>query len=453
MNSTQIIRNQRGIALPLVLLIAAVLGLLVVSVISISYTEFQASAQTHDDIQAYYLARSGADAVGKYIVDQSKVLSPIGFNNLIFNLSNNVSQKTYLNAGDAGYFETTVVKSGVNIFVSSTGTLNNAKKMVNLVIKQSNENFFQGFGHALFVGSSLSFSGSTRILGSVMSNFNASNQLSFDTSGGQYISGDVYVLNPLLQKNSFSQGATKIQGSVLTAPAPSTFSLPPFPVYPDQSTLQVFNNTFLAGWNPSPPYYIYDNGWYKGGITIKSELVISVGNTDRIIRTKFLNVSGSGKLTINKTGTGKLIIYIDDTSSSALVVANGAKINQNGDPGDMQIYFNTTEFIADGSVTLKSLLYGKNTKITINGSGTVFGHIITGSTQVNFNGDATAYVQAIFAPNALVKLEGSGKVKGVVIANTCTLAGGSYIEFASLAQDQNLAKIFGTSVLAYDYWS
>ena len=448
----QIQKNQKGIVLPLVLIISIVLGLLVITVISISYSENVNSSLQQDTTQAYYLARSGSDALGNYIVEQSKILSPIGFDNLISNMQNHPSEKTKLDSTDAGYFEINVVRSGSRIYIKSTGTVNTAKRDVTLVINQTSENFFEGFNHALFVGNTLSFSGSTKVMGSVMSNFNAANQLTFDGSGGQYISGDLYVTNSQLQKNSFSYGTTKIQGSVLPLSEPSVFSLPPFPTYPDQSVLPVFNTPFLAGWNPSPPYYMNTDGWYKGGITIQSELIITVGNTDRLIRTKSLNVSGSGKLTINKTGTGKLIIYIDDTGSSAFVAANGAKINQNGDPGDMQIYFNTTDFTADGSVTLKSLLYGKNTKITVNGSGTIFGHIITGSSQVNFNGDATAYVQAIFAPNALVKLEGSGKVRGVVVANTCSLAGASYIEFASLSEDKNLAKIFGKSVLGYEEW-
>jgi len=448
----KLIHNRKGIVLPLVLLIAAVLGILVLTVISLSYSDNMNSANHQDNTQAYYLARSGADSLGTYIVDQSKNLSPIGFDNLIANMHNHPSEKTYLATGDKGYFEISVVRIGVKIYVTATGTVNGSKKVVTLVISQSSENFFQGFGHALFVGNQLSFSGSTKVLGSVMSNFNASNQLSFDGSGGQYISGDLYVTNSQLAKNSFNYGTTKILGNVLPLPEQSVFTLPPFPTYPDQSTLPVFNTKFTAGWNPSPPYYMATDGWYKGGIVIQSELIITVGNADRIIRTASLNVSGSGELTINKTGTGKLIIYIDNKDSSALVVSNGAKVNQNGNPGDMQIYFDTTSFTADGSVTLKSLLYGKNTMITVNGSGTIFGHIITGASQVNFNGDATAYVQAIFAPNALVKLEGSGKVKGVVVANTCSLAGGSYIEFASLSQDQNLAKIFGKTVLAYEQW-
>jgi len=445
-------RNNKGIILPLVLLIAIVLGMLVLAVMSLSYTDNQNSAEHQKTTQAYYLARSGADALGKYIIDQSKILSPIGFDNLISNMQNHPSEKTYLNTGDDGYFEIDVVRTGGKIYITGTGTVDNTHQIVTLVLAQGSENFFSGFGHALFVNNSVQFSGSTRILGSVMSNFNASNQLVFDSSGGQYISGDVYVTNPSLTKSSFNQGNTKIQGSVLPLAEQSHFDLPPFPVYPDQSTLPVFNSTFTAGWNPAPPYYMNTDGWYKGGIVIQSELIITVGNADRIIRTASLNVSGSGKLTINKMGTGKLIVYIDNKDSSALVVANGAKINQNGDPGDMQIYFDTTSFTADGSVTLKSLLYGKNTMITVNGSGTIFGHIITGSSQVNFNGDATAYVQAIFAPNALVKLEGSGKVRGVVVANTCSLAGGSYIEFASLSSDQNLAKIFGKTVLDYEQW-
>jgi len=158
------------------------------------------------------------------------------------------------------------------------------------------ESFYNGTSEALYVDNSLSLKGSSTVSGTVVSNFTASNQLSFDSSGGQYVSGDLFVKNPSLSKNSFAYGSTKIFGNVYLITQPNAFTLPPFPSYPDQSSLPTFTAKFVAGWNPSPPYHINTSAWYKGGIDILSELIFDIGNDDLIIRTKYLRVSGSGKL-------------------------------------------------------------------------------------------------------------------------------------------------------------
>ena len=458
------VKKQDAFILPLILIISFVIGLLVMSVISLGYSDNRNSTYQHESTQAYYLARSGADTMSHYLMAQVKIQSKDQFSAFVTALCNQTSSKTYLTNGDIGYFEVSLTQNGTYIYINSVGTYNTATKKVVLVLNQTLYNIFVSMSDGLYVDSSLKFSGSTSVRGNVNSNFTNASQLSFDSSGGQYISGNVITTNASLTKSSFNQGTTKIQGSVGSKAAADTYPMPAFPTYPGASELKVYGNK-TAGWNPSPPYYLdavqagYKGAWYQGGIDVLSELIIPVGNTDFILRTKYFKVSGAGTVKLNKTGTGKLIIYIDDTDSSALTMANGATINYQhsdgsmGDDGDMQIYFNTTQLTIDGSVKLRSLLYGLNTIMTINGSGTVLGHIITGANQINLNGDASANVQAIFAPNAACYLNGSGKIKGVVVAKTCELAGGSWIEFASLAQDANIAYIFGKPDLGIDYWS
>ncbi|MEI6602637.1 MAG: hypothetical protein WCL54_04050 [Clostridia bacterium] len=302
--------------------------------------------------------------------------------------------------------------------------------------------FFKDAVATLYVGNALTFHGSATIHGAVMSNFTSSNQLSFDSSSGQYISGGLYVANNQLSKNSFLYGPTKILGNVFSLPAPSSFVMPPFPTYPDQSSLPVFNSTYTAGWNPAPPYHITTDGWYKGGITIYSELIIDVGDQDRVIRTKYLRISGGGKLTINKTGAGKLIVYIDDKDTQAFVVSNGAAVNSSGNPKDMEVYFDTPSFNATGAASIKSLLYGKNADIAVGGPGVILGHIITGGAAVDFSAIATSTAETIYAPNATVTFSGGGKIRGVVVANNCVLNAGSDIEYTSLANDQSLKVVF-----------
>ncbi|SES71473.1 hypothetical protein SAMN05660297_00358 [Natronincola peptidivorans] len=444
--------NQKGMVLPLVLILFMVLFLLSVVALNISSADNRHSTYQAKRMQAYYLARSGAEALGNYIVNQSESLTPSQLGSLINNISNITSEEIKLDDNDEGYFEILVEQNDDELNIISTGNVGDVQDTVILTLNKTTESILADFEHALFADNKITFSGSTKILGSVASSFTSASQISFNSSGGQYIDGDIYLLNSSLTKSDIAY-SEKILGNLKVIPAPMTFTMPSFPDFDEvSSSLPIIESKLTAGWNPSPPYVISSSGWYKEGIQVNSRLEINVGDEDLIIRTKNLNISGSGGsnrgIYINRTGTGKLYLYIDED----FTVTSSGVINPDGNPEDALIFFKSSNFAPAGNPIIKSLLYGENAMITIGHSANIQGHIITGGNRVTISGAGTAVVRAIYAPNATVNMEGSGSVKGIIISNELNMSGNSSLEYTDLSGDSSLDMLLGKTSYRYTIW-
>ena len=450
------LKNQKGMVLIFVIIVFGILFTLGIVTVNLSGSDQGQSIFQEKKMQAHYLARSGAEALGKHIVDQSKVLSQPQLEALLTSISNITSDKIKLDSNDNGYFQVLLQRKGDKIDIISTRMVGNAKDTVVLSLDKMTESVFSNFKNALFVSSKLTFTGSTKILGSVVTNFNASSQINFSSSGGQYITEDLYLLNSTISKDGIPYGNQNIKGKIKSTGSTMTFSMPVFPNFDNISaSLPVINTKLTAGWNPSPPFYsISTSGWYKQGIEVQSRLDINVGSQDVIIRTKDLVISGSGGtnrgIYVHRTGAGKLYIYVDGVFS----VTGSGVINPDADgsPDNCLIFFKSSDFSPAGEPIIKSLLYGENATITLGGSGDIQGDVITGGSKVTINGAAVATVKAIYAPNAIVNIDGSGKVKGTVISQQTNLTGAAYIEYADLSGDSNLNTIFGKTSYTFGMW-
>lgn len=435
--------------LPLVLVVLVVLSILGITVLSISLAENKESAYQENKMQAYYLARAGAEAVAKHIIDMPSD---------IINIKGKTSDITRIDNSDKGYFQVQVKEiSSSELNIISTGTVGMHSEGVTLSLKKSSGSSISKLENALYVNSSIEFTGSTKIKGSVMTNFTDASQILFDNSGEQYITGDLLVLNSSMKKADINRWGTnygyKIQGSLkLSDTSMPTFEMPVFPTYPLESgSLPGINNTLKLDWSNSP-YTIINSGYYKGGIEVPPGeiLNINVKDSDMIIRTKYLRVGGVIK--INKTGIGKVYVYIDGTDQSDFQVSSGM-INVDGNSNDLLIYFKTNIFDTNGNMIVNASIYGRQSNIHIGGSDKINGNIIAGGTSVKVDGDVSANVRVIYAPNAAVNLDGSGKIKGSIIAQSLKMTGGSLLEYASLVEDSSLDIIFGSSgSYKYDKW-
>jgi hypothetical protein len=212
-------------------------------------------------------------------------------------------------------------------------------------------------------------------------------------------------------------------GTVKNLTAVQAFPLPTFPDFPSYSPIQ----SLTAGWWPIPEggFRISQNGQYSD-ITVENQLFIDIGNEDRIIRTSSLHVPNNGHIILNKTGTGRLILYVD----SELTLTGSSTINEGGDYNSLVVYYAGTDLIdVGGNTKFVGSIYAKSANVKINGSGGFTGHIITGGSEVNVQGDASANVRALYAPSASLKVLGSSKIKGAVVANDILVDGNSLITY------------------------
>ncbi len=272
-------------------------------------------------------------------------------------------------------------------------------------------------------GKAIMISGSSFISGNTACNSTTDNSV-YLTWSAKIKNGDLYIGpggNPSqVVYLTAGQSINIPDGTIRNLPAVQNFSMPQFPDPPSLPS----KGAFEANWSiPSGGFRISENGYYSS-ISVLSELTIDIGNQDRIIRTGSLSVTGNGKIHLNRTGNGRLILFIDDS----LILTGSSEINSGGDYDSIAVYYSENNEVAvGGSTKLAGSLFAENASISIDGSGGITGHIITGGDMVRVTGNASANVRAIYAPESSLLLTGSGSVRGAVVAHDIKLEGNSSI--------------------------
>lgn len=423
-------RNNRGIALPIVLIIALILTILGTVLWHYSVRDLIFAEKNLKRMQAYYIARSGADAVAQYIVDNPDGIDMKEYVDALVNSPK--SYPTSISGDPKGYFEIEVTRdSGKGIIIiQSVGTVDEISQKVSLTLYELVTGEEPLFDMAVFSNTAIELKGSARIEGDV--GINSLEPGSVVLAWSTAIDGNLFIA-PDADPEKILTGARpnprdNITNDILEMTQERVYGLPPFPDFPEDLS---WRGSFTVGWNPSPPYHIYEDGEYDS-ITVKSELVIHVGDEDRILRVNSLEVSGSGKITLNRTGKGRLYLYVNDNFN----ITNGATINNDGDPGDIFIYYKGNSPVnPSGSTKIVGCLYAEKADIVISESGGITGHIITGGENVSIIGDAEANVRALYAPLARIVVANGARFRGALVCDSLTVTGNSRVIYDNSIQD------------------
>jgi|GEM_PF-2961109 len=278
-------------------------------------------------------------------------------------------------------------------------------------------------------GKALELTGSSAIYGNTGVNSTNSNSVTFEYST-MINDGDLYIgpggdPETVVSFTGYGRGPeTNIpDGDIINLDTAKVFPLPAFPDFPTFSPIGRID----AGWYPIPAggHRISENGQYSS-INVTNQLTIDIGNEDRIIRTGSLSVTGSGKIILNRSGTGRLRLYVDDT----LVLSGSSTINEGGDIDSMVLYYaGSDQLDFGGNTKIVASLYAQNASLNINGSGGIQGHIITGGSTMGVNGNSRANTRILYAPNASLQLTGSSQIEGAVVANDIKVLGNSRIYY------------------------
>ena len=156
-------------------------------------------------------------------------------------------------------------------------------------------------------------------------------------------------------------------------------------------------------------------------------MVFDVGNSDLIIRVKKFAVTGSADVEINRTGDGRLLLYVDDIFTST------AHFNEDGPPAALIIYYRGTTANLSFSdwVKLPAHFFAEKANLAIGGSGGLIGNIITLGDSVVINGGSHSVVRVVYAPNAHVEVSGGGGLRGAVVSGSCSVLGSSRVIYDS----------------------
>ena len=117
-----------------------------------------------------------------------------------------------------------------------------------------------------------------------------------------------------------------------------------------------------------------------------------------------------------------MILYVRDS----ITLGGDSTVNDGGNIENVMLYYKGSgQPGIGGNTRFVGNLFAESAPISIGGSNGVIGHIITGGSYVTITGDADLYTRILYAPRAHVSIEGSGQIKGTVIANSLEASGGS----------------------------
>lgn len=462
-NHMDLRRDELGSALLTVFLVVIALTLLGVGLMQYAMTGYGQEIRSERRTMAYYVARSGVDAFVSYVVDNPDNLSLDGMGSLI-DIAVSAGQSAPTPLGE-GQFAISLAKHSAGggpdeVVVTSQGTVKGVTETVRRsIILTPGGSAMPPVDCAVFSLGDITLTGSSKIIGQVGTNAGADpedkSKVDFAWSTGVYRDSE-HAPQP---DGELLIGPGGVPSNVVHAPSGSpmdkyvkakkvqnldktrSYAMPEFPTYPALPN----KGSYTAGWWPEPPYSITEadgDGWYSK-LTVESTLNIYVGSGTRRIRADHLSITGSGK--INIIGSGNLILYV-----GKFTLTGGSKVNENGSEKRLHMYYSGTDKLSvPGDTKFRGSVFAQRASVDIGGSGGIMGHIITGGPEVNITGDASANVRVLYAPNAHVKLTGSGKVHGALIGKTVSLEGNTRVFWQEPPDSQGGLPDFGSAPASY----
>ncbi len=459
------INNQKGMTLPLVITVFMVAMILGASVVTMSGSDNMLSIHQDHKTQAYYLAKSGAETMAKYIIDKSTSDSFIVTSQFLDSISNKTSTAAGVENGSIVIQTVKRTESGQDkLDLISTATYGNASETVILTLAVTIETGSGEFNpsteeNALFTLSDdpsvgLQLTGGAFLEGNIMINATREHSIVFNGGGGYNIrNGALFIPNTsnphfVIQTDrgaNFNQMPAEYENPGLgtgwisnwafwenvedgvkysTMPTyPSAqYPEPVFPEFPSIASLPVpADLNFRTPWVSGLYYPITSDGYYNSIIPESSRTItIDLAGGDRIIRVGELDLTG-GNIELINTTNGKLKIYVD----TKFVIGSSRTLNYNGDPNLVQIYYaGTQEVVMDGSSSLIANIFVKQADIDFTAGANMKGNITTLGAKVEVSGGTGATGMILYAPNALVDMSGSAQIKGSVISNSFRRSGG-----------------------------
>ena len=458
-----LLKDERGYALAISIMVLLVISLLGASLLGIAMTNYKLSNNDRDFQSVYYIAEAGARYSMEEISSNIKTIydnsSSKGsyFTNLDTYIKKDINNK---NLGEGFFDIVRGVQPTAQIICTRTNydtsrgvaeyTLT-SKGDFDGVNRQVQFKFYVeypiGFSidtdYAVFVDQNISLEGGAKIYGDV--GINSVKSKSIFLKGGTSINGDFYV-------NSSAPPDVISYDEGITPPTRRDFegksySMPPFPSFPNYDRLPPYNvpiygnlhafigtngNMNVDSWGLNNFEYELLNNAYIPKLTINQNITLILKlDKDISLLIDEINIT-QGHVVL--TGKGTLTLYVRDK----IYIKGGFNDKQSGQTDNqtserLVVYYSgSTPLDFSNETQIWGSLYAERAKITLSGGGGFKGNIITGSNEtLTIKDGAGAVSRLIFAPNAQVSLLGGGTVKGAIIGKSFKAEGGTIVEFAT----------------------
>jgi|GEM_PF-2310477 len=393
---SQVIKGEKGSSLVMVLIIMGVLTILGAVFQFFSLTEHQQVVNDEKRMQAYYLARSGAEAVADYIIK-----NPDDVDELLGEESDPVDLSE-------GSFKVKVTeinpeKPDEGLLIESTGNVDGFERTVKLQLLPYGSHGLGDF--ALFCNSGLNAHNHFTVMGDGDVGTNAEDPGSIEFHNQININGKILVPNgdPNIVTGNVEIGrlASKV-----------TFAIPDFPNFPKL----VSNSPIRLNSDKLKIEEDGDYGSIKSGKNESLSLEIHVGDKDNVREVVVNELTADKDLTIELVGDGRLKLYV----KSLLRAGKTCNIND-GSVNALTVYMGNNseiQFINDG--VFKGTIFFKNKgNITITKM-VIYGHIISaGKEELVINGHNNTTINGIiYAPNGRIKFHNHFTMnRGLIVAD------------------------------------
>ncbi|UNK16090.1 pilus assembly PilX N-terminal domain-containing protein [Paenibacillus sp. N3/727] len=338
------VKNERGFALPMVLILVTALSILGMTLLGVSVSQAARTVHQEKKEQAFYIAKSGADAIASYIIEN---YNPATLTTTAISTLNSDYLDQDIHLGQGTFRAEVTTGAPLNpytIIVKSTAKVGNVTNPATLTLEPDAP--IVPMNHAIFASENIVSQGAVAVFEKG------------DVTAGKKIIGEIASL-----------GGGKLEESY-------TGAMPPAIHFPD-----------VNGW---PPLTITGStisqsgnyGDYSSSST-QFEYINVANNKDLYIA--FNEFTPSQSINITGSGNGIVQIYANklETHTSFSINSNGHKV----------ILFVEKSLILDGSFTLNGvLLYAPNADYTsTNGSLFLTGAMITknvtltGASTVNYD--------------------------------------------------------------------
>jgi hypothetical protein len=386
--------NEKGAALPMVLVTLAVVMVFSTSIISFSTSEGLLSIKHEQETEAYYLARSAVDAIATELEDNSSSLFSVVEGLSPGESLSGINKQNLLD----GEIDVVITKTSINeVIIEATGYLSDNNAHIALSLEKEEATADSIFNHAVFSQSSINLStfnkinkiqgalgsngaidfyqanGSGKITGNKLATFvdQKGNEFDFENindSIAYEIDGVTYYLEFSDITNSDELSGNFIDEDPLVSyPVLSSTDIPSADLSNESSTPGTKNG--------SPQYTISKSGIY--------DLDYSSGSTKYLIfdtSTEDLIVVAQGDINfkqavIEVTGTNTVTIYVNgDVTLSSTTFTNKPDLIRIIMTGSHDLKF-------QGNSTMNAFVYASGCTTTVQGGGTLVleGSIITNS--------------------------------------------------------------------------
>lgn len=331
----KLLKNEKGLALPTVLMVMLVMTLLGTALWHYSMNGIQQASRNQKKMQAYYIARAGADAIAQHIIERPQAA-------LQLQTATSPSNLATRNVGD-GYFEAYVRLDPANA------------NIVQVISRGFSDN-----------GSDNATSQVTLNVLRQQSNIQVFHQAVAQTSNQTLDLTKMSVIGDVSSAGSIETNPRRFAGT--TYPDTSTsYPAATLPVLPAGTVTVSGNDTIVQ------PNYSYLNitSGSNGDIIFNTGVA---GTTSQVI----VHTLDAGR-NIILNGNGKLELFV--TSSAVVQTGSKRTVNRAGNESNLVVYLmDNTSLTLKANVEFYGYIYGPNATLNMqSGLTTISGGIVVGS--------------------------------------------------------------------------